>query len=395
MLAMSMATAWLTVIPVLAGIGSDTAPVPEDAAELHACTPGPWGNLRYYYFFLEAPEHVVAQFPIPNTVTKWVFPVDELGGVGAKLEAAGMPHESVERMLTPARVVNDGRQVSIFPSPDDLQQMSPETRSQVYAELAKHPGNSFHRSPVVFLTDSVRTWAENSNLPERLVALIERFAYRSGEALAFADVPLLISQAESASEARFILQKLTRIRTLMAHLELSADDDLGTLVDYWSTGLGLRRMEIKPLMEAIVRTRGVSHLDLLHLLPPLPRKLLYTYPDMSYAAEGRMPDCHWTSLNFFNVQPQQYLLDSRLATSEVLEDFEKVGPPYRYGDVLMFMDSQGRAGHSATYLADDILFSKNGTNMLSPWLLMRLPDLKKLYNAGPGETRIEAFRHKR
>jgi hypothetical protein len=72
-----------------------------------------------------------------------------------------------------------------------------------------------------------------------------------------------------------------------------------------------------------------------------------------------------------------------------------VEPPYRYGDVLMFITPDGRAVHSATYLADDILFTKNGSNLLTPWLLMRLQDLSKLYEVEPGKSRIVGFRHKK
>jgi hypothetical protein len=79
----------------------------------------------------------------------------------------------------------------------------------------------------------------------------------------------------------------------------------------------------------------------------------------------------------------------------VKQDFDKVEPPYRYGDVLMFINPDGRAVHSATYLADDILFTKNGSNLLTPWLLMRLQDLSKLYDVEPGKARIVGFRHKK
>lgn len=359
------------------------------------CAPGPWGRLSYYYFYLEAPDYVVQQFPLPNSTTKWVFDVEGFERVAPMFLRAGMRQKDVDAMLTPRRVVKDARYAYVFPTTTELEDMSRETRAKIYKELAKHPANVFHHSPVFFLADSVEEWARDSSLPEHIVEKISSLSYRAGSALVFSDIPLLISQAQSVEQARLIMQKLTRVRTLMAQLELSKEDSIPDLLNYWSTGLGLRRKEIEPLMNAIVRTEGVSHLDMLHLLPPLPRKLLYTYPDLSYATEGRMPDCHWTSLNFFNLKPQQYLLDTRLATSLVKQDFDKVEPPYRYGDVLMFISPDGRAVHSATYLADDIMFSKNGSNMLAPWLLMRLTDLEKLYDVDPEKTHIVGFRHKK
>lgn len=375
--------------------GEDEVPDDTGDQKINACAEGPWGRLSYYHFYLEAPDYVVAQFPLPATMTKWVFNIGDFDKIEPLLAGAGMAPERIEQLILPRRVVKDERYVYLFPSAADLESLTPETRSAIYTELARNPANVFHYSPVFFLADSVQEWAKESGLPDETVATIERLAYKSGDALVFSDIPLLLTHAQNVSEARLIMQKLTRVRTLMAQLDLSENDSIPDLLNYWSTGLGLRRKEMEPLMKAIVHTKGVAYLDILHLLPPLPRKLLYTYPDMGYATEGRMPDCHWTSLNFFNIRPQQFLLDTHLATSLVKQDFEKVEPPFRYGDVLMFIEPDGKAVHSATYLADDIMFSKNGSNILAPWLLMRLQDLMKLYDVRPGRTRIEGFRHKK
>lgn len=363
--------------------------------ELYSCASGPWGRVSYYYFYLEAPDYVVDKFPLPNTTTKWVFNIAELDQIEPLLKSAGMPQERLDQILAPRRMVKDAQHAYVFPSATDLENLTPENRAIIYTHLARNPANAFQYSPVFFLTDSVEEWARESGLPASIVSKISSLSYKAGNALVFADIPLLLSQAENVAEARFIMRKLTRVRTLMAQLELSREDSIPDLLNYWSTGLGLRKKEVEPLMRAIVQTKGLSHLDILHLLLPLPRKLLYTYPDISYTSEGRLPDCHWTSLNFFNLHPEPFLLDSRLATSVVKQDFDKVEPPYRYGDVLMFITPDGRAVHSATYLADDILFTKNGSNLLTPWLLMRLQDLSKLYDVAPGSARIVGFRHKK
>ena len=110
------------------------------------------------------------------------------------------------------------------------------------------------------------------------------------------------------------------------------------------------------------------------------------------AKHGTLPDCHWTSLNFFNYDPHEYLLDSRLATSAVLENFSPVEPPYKYGDVLFFLNTTtGDAYHSCVHLADNLVFTKNGRNLLSPWLIMRLDDVKKIY-LYRGDGRVQGFR---
>ena len=40
--------------------------------------------------------------------------------------------------------------------------------------------------------------------------------------------------------------------------------------------------------------------------------------------------------------------------------------------------------HSAVYLADDIVFTKNGNNLYQPWTLMRMADPLNVYSmSGP------------
>lgn len=392
--------AWIPAVILLLVSFASVRAGAEDAPALHqnelfTCASGPWGRVSYYYFYLEAPDYVVEKFPLPNTTTKWVFSLTEFDRAETLLKSAGMPQERLDQILSPRRVVKDTQYAYVFPSTADLESLTPENRATIYTELARIPANVFQYSPVFFLTDSVEEWARESGLSDSIVSKISSLSYKAGNALVFADIPLLLSQAENVADARFIMRKLTRVRTLMAQLELSKEDSIPDLLNYWSTGLGLRQKELEPLMQAIIHTKGLSHLDMLHLVPPLPRKLLYTYPDISYTTEGRLPDCHWTSLNFFNLTPQPFLLDTRLATSLVKQDFDKVEPPYRYGDVLMFITPDGRAVHSATYLADDLLFTKNGSNLLTPWLLMRLQDLAKLYEVEPGKARIVGFRHKK
>ncbi|HYF34885.1 MAG TPA: hypothetical protein VD994_06290, partial [Prosthecobacter sp.] len=219
-------------------------------------------------------------------------------------------------------------------------------------------------------------------------------SYHRGKTLAFSDVPTLISKATSDSEVQFIKKKLTRTRTLIARLELDAMSDVPELLNYWSTGLNLRRKELEPLMTTTAALPGTQLLDILHLLPGLPRKLLYTFPGDEFLTHSRLPDCHWTTLNFFNYSAQDYYLDTRLAASSILENFVPVKPPYRFGDVLMFMDGKGNAFHSCVYIADELVYSKNGSNPLLPWMLIELSDLAQMYNLDVGESEIHGFRHK-
>ncbi len=102
----------------------------------------------------------------------------------------------------------------------------------------------------------------------------------------------------------------------------------------------------------------------------------------------------YSSLNFFNYDAHEYLLDERLATNSVLEHFVPVEPPYSYGDILFFLNAKtGDAYHSCIQLADNLVYTKNGRNLLSPWVIMRREDLEKVY-LYRGDGRVQGFRRK-
>ena len=54
-----------------------------------------------------------------------------------------------------------------------------------------------------------------------------------------------------------------------------------------------------------------------------------------------------------------------------------------YGDILLLMNDRNEIKHSAVYLADDLVFTKNGNNYRQPWMLMHIPDLLATYPATP------------
>jgi hypothetical protein len=60
----------------------------------------------------------------------------------------------------------------------------------------------------------------------------------------------------------------------------------------------------------------------------------------------------------------------------------------------MFVEAQtGGALHSCVYLADDLVFTKNGDNLLTPWILVRISDLKQVYFSDRDGT-VQAYRRK-
>ena len=84
-------------------------------------------------------------------------------------------------------------------------------------------------------------------------------------------------------------------------------------------------------------------------------------------------------MNFFNATPDNRFSDPKYTVDHLLSHYYKIARPTMYGDLVFLLDKKGNAIHSAVYLADDIVFTKNGNNSAQPWMLMHLKDLLAEY----------------
>jgi hypothetical protein len=380
--------------PLVLGSPAGTAPAPAAAKVDYTAATGPWGDLRGSYIYLEAPKSLVENFPLPSTQPRWTFPQERAAELPQIFKQAGLPDDLIARLVAKDRLVQEPPYLHVLPTVQEVEALTPEVRSALYPELAKIPLNEFYVDPVLIIGTTVEDWYKGSKLRPDLVTRIKSLSYKRGETTAFSDISVLLNYAQSDSEARAIFKSFTRTRSLMVRLYLDKASNVPEIVAYWSFGIGIRRKDIEPLIQSIIESESMHDLPLSHLLPALARKLIYTYPGLDLAKNGLLPDCHWTSLNFYNFEPHQYLLDSRLATSQVLESFTAVEPPYQFGDILFFLDnSTGDAFHSCVHLADSLVYTKNGRNVLSPWIISTLEDVKKVY-LFRGNGRVQGFRRK-
>ena len=98
-------------------------------------------------------------------------------------------------------------------------------------------------------------------------------------------------------------------------------------------------------------------------------------------------------MNFFNSEPDFQFSDLSYTAAFVKTNYYPVAQPTSYGDIVFLLDQNGNAIHSAVYIADDIVFTKNGNNYAQPWVLMRLPNLLALYSV-TDTPRVACYRHK-
>lgn len=392
----------LLSLSLLLGLACPALPAQTPSTEASATsssTPetstGPWGTLTKIPIFLEAPDSIVDTYPLPSTTTRWSLPVTDAPNLPTILSSLGLPNRLIDLLTQTLLQVRDGNWLHLFPPAEEVASLDSEVRSRLYLHLGNYEVNEYHQDPVYILTPTVEEWYRSSDLNPNLITAITKLAYRRGDVWAFSDLPYLLNLTASEPEARRLFQSFTRTRSYLVKLVVSPDTDTETVRSYWSIGgKSFRLKALGPLLNSIKETRQTVELDISHIIPALPRKLIYNYQSPSFATKGVFPDCHWTSLNFFNYEPHEYLLDSRLATGKVLDDYLPVEPPYAYGDILFFLrEDDGNAFHSCLFLADDLVFTKNGRNQLVPWIISTLKDVSSIYLAStPG--RIQAYRRK-
>lgn len=340
--------------------------------------PGPWGSLDIRGIYLEAPDGRVDGLRQPSSTTGWNFPGASEASLTALFEAAGLSKEDQARLLNPSRILQHEHVLTLFPEPAILTGMTLAQRSVIYSELAKSTLNPMHESPAYVTGNRVDDWLHQAQLTDPQKDMLHQLLWKDGDLLAFSDVSLLLTLATSDAEVLHIFKFMTRVRALVVHLNLPQGADLQPLAHYW-TASGLSIEGLPLLTSEAASGQPSCSIDITHLLPPIPRRLLYTYPTLASAASGRLPDCQWTAFNFFNAEPHEYYLDSRLTVARLREAYEPVEPPFKYGDILELVTKDGDAVHGCVYIADDIVFTKNGDGMIRPWVLMWLSDVENLY----------------
>jgi hypothetical protein len=352
---------------------------------------GPWGQLEVRSVYLEPPEALLAVVSKPSTVTRWTFEQTTISGVRAILVKSGVPDSVVARLMNPVRLVESGNSIILLPAREDLVALPQEARSALYLELAKSPANEYQRDPVFVLGGDVDDWLEGVPLTSEQRGLFRQLLWRRGSAVVFSDLQALLALAKNPEEVNAVFRTLTRVRSLVIGLRLPLTVDRATFVDYWTADqVGTPRLAF---IRAVTQRRAQQTIDITHFLPSAFRLRVYSFPELELGLKGRLPDCHWTSLNFFNAEPKDLYLDTRQAAEHLLKDYVAVDAPYRYGDVLCFLDN-GEGLHTCVHVVDDIVLTKNGDSILAPWTLMQMKDVDEIYRRSPS-TRVQAYRLKK
>ncbi len=344
--------------------------------------PGPWGELEVRSLYLEAPDSLVAGLKQPSSTTAWNFPGGSEASIREVFSRAGLAAETITYLLDPQRILLHEGVWTVFADSMIVEALTTDQRSAIYTELARTPLNHMHQNPAYVVGNNADDWLREAHLSDTQKETVKKLLWHDGDLLAFSDVSVLLAEAHTDAEVRQVFKFMTRVRTLVVDVKLSHGQEAEAQARYWTADGRLK--DNQPLLSSLEERSSMKAIDLTHLLPAMARRRIYTFPSVESAAQGRLPDCQWTSVNFFNSIPQDYFLDARITGAHLKEAYDTVQAPYQYGDILEFIDAHGNAMHACVYIADDIVFTKNGDGMIKPWLLMWLSNVENLYMRDPG-----------
>ena len=343
---------------------------------------GAWGDLQEWDIRLEQPLEYAGFEKVTSTGPFWSFGTLSPQAVHDLLVNCGCSDAQATRFLN-SRIQGTGSVLILKPDPDAVLSLSPEVRSKLYLALSQNPANRFQETPYYIPNGDVDAMLNDRHDADRIAAsLVKKLLYVRNGFTYFSDPEVVIKELKTDSLRSDFLKTLTSQKGVLARLLIRRNSDIDKPLNYWALSLhGVLMKDLRPLMEAEQRLPDGGSLSLVYLLPPLARDKLYSTPLPPKDSESMLPDCHWTALNFFSTTPDPRMSDNDFASKYIMENFYEISAPGVAGDLVLLLNKANRVVHSSVYLADDLVFTKNGSNYAQPWILMRIKDMTGNFSA--------------
>ena len=339
------------------------------------CKPGPWGELDYSRIVMEPPaEFAGAYAQSEPEVPRWVFPGQTRDQVSLFLQSAKLTSNQWNEIQARAEWSTGPNGTIVRPAREWVLGLTRESRSLIYDVLADSEENAAQYYALCYHAELMDEWLGNAGLQPATLQLIKSLLYVKERTLFLGDLNLAMSLVPDPAERLRLAKALYRQSALLVKLRVRPTSNIDALVSYWSRGG--RTKDVKPLLESLPKLPNGFMIDINHLLPKFARAYLNTYPQPNVDS---CHDCHWAALNFFNLDPLEKYANRQDAAAAYMSDYYAITGNPLLGDILVLVTPQGKALHSCVYVADDIVFTKNGLTSCAPWVLMELTDVLAFY----------------
>ncbi|MDB6055427.1 MAG: hypothetical protein JWN25_2950 [Verrucomicrobiales bacterium] len=350
----------------------------------------PWGNLQVDFLSLESADSLFYDHEERLKPTTWVVPASRFEEIEALLATMTLSETQKKELAKKDAWSSVANGWQFVPTAETISGLDPVSRGKLYEVLEKDARNLGQQLPFRFTPNTFKERFSVSSLSSNQLTVIRNLCYTNHGFLAFADLELVHRGWEKPA-----FEQLTRVLysapSLQLVLKLAPGTDIEPLVAYW--GKNQRVSQIRSLLESVSKMPTGGEIDVLSLLPSFPKVHLYAFPDTSVdPLEARM-DCFYSAMNFFTPVPDARFLNEAETKATIEANYVRLEEAPAFGDLVLLVNNKGVTIHVAVYIAENIVFTKNGASPYRPWCLMRIPEMLTYYPATPSH-RIILLRHK-
>ncbi|MBM4154360.1 MAG: hypothetical protein FJ221_04960 [Lentisphaerae bacterium] len=354
---------------------------------------GPWGILELTRITISPSEELIPAGWSKQLTATWFFSGHNEESLRQFLGTLNLTDAQSKALLNVETWAVEQDGITIRPDGDTVMSLDPGVRAALYGALARSDRNLPHHQPWSIRTEDFEAALAASGLSAETQALIRKVVYIRGPRSFVSDSFTILNMTQDRDEKLRITRLLSSASTYLVNLRITPDTNIDRLVAYWG-GRG-RRKDLRPMLESLTGLPGGGTLDIAHLLPAFARQRIYIYPHPAQAADGVRRDCHWTSLNFFSLTPEDRFGISEEAQRHIIEHYYGIGETPQFGDVLFLSLPSGEVIHSCVYLAANLVFTKNGDSVRQPWSIMDLDDVTDLYAVlSPEGVNVQYWRNR-
>ena len=357
--------------------------------------PGPWGEIDYTPIHLSAPDELLSVRTLEERPLHWFFGSMSTADVFRTLTTLGLTAEACDRLIPPTAIKATPQGTLATPVKAEVQVLAQNVRCGIYKILGQFIENG--DDLMCIPSSKIMTHLQKSGLSSATINTIREWSCNYSNYTQIYCFPCLLAAIPDADQKKRLMKAMSWEDSFLLRLHINRKTNVDALENYW--GRACWTMDIEAFLQSLAEVPDGTWLDVIELLPPLPAAQLYTYPLPQNPLNGPVVrrDCHWTTFNFFRDPPDDHYADPAFVLEKLKTEFYPVNADPRYGDVVLFAKPDGVTIHSAVFLADNFVFSKNGFTDLHPWKITTIENLKAYYSfmVGPGQQlNVLYFRNK-
>ncbi len=346
-----------------------------------------WQKWEYTTIKLERPDDTFPPTDIKPPDILWLFEQKTPRDVEQLIKSCNLDPILEKSLLDKTRWKTEPAGTIISPTPEAVRDLPLEARQKIYSILKKNPANFFHFNPFRLPVKELDEWLANSRLSPENQRIFHQVSWKEGNVFLFYDYQLFEHIVKNPQEKKDVAKALSQIPALLMNLKITPHTDIDAVVKYFKKGGS--GPEMRSFLESLKKLPNGRSISVSFLLPTFARLRLYTYPKFE---QGKRPyDCFYSAMNFFNNTPDDRFLDGDYIQQVLHSQYYNVGTNYTYGDLIMLIEDDNKAIHMCVYIADNVVFTKNGAQDLQPWVLIKLPDMLKIYQTDK-PLKIVAYR---